>query len=315
MGLSKVGIIGCGFVGATIAFSLMQSSIFHEMVLVDIDRKKAEGEAMDLNHGMSFVKPVKIYAGDYSDLKDAGVVIITAGAGQKPGETRMDLVWKNVEIFKTMIPKITDVVSDAILLVVSNPVDILSWVTWKLSGYPESRVIGSGTVLDSGRLKYLIGDRLGVDPRSVHSFIIGEHGDSEVAAWSSVNVSGIPVDQFCEMRGYQAHEENKKMLAEQVKNSAYEIIDRKGATYYGIAMAVRRICSSIVRGENRILTVSSMQHDYYEADGVYVGMPTIVGANGVERVICIDLNKEEADVFKKSVNTLRSVIKDIEVTL
>lgn len=315
MGLSKVGIIGCGYVGATIAFALMQSSMFQEMVLIDIDKKKAEGEAMDLNHGMSFVKPVKIYAGDYSDLKDAGIVIITAGAGQKPGETRMDLVWKNVGIFKAMIPQITEAVSDAILLVVSNPVDILSWVTWKLSGYPEKRVIGSGTVLDSGRLKYLIGDRLGVDPRSVHSFIIGEHGDSEVAAWSSVNVSGIPVDQFCEMRGFQAHEENKKMLAEQVKNSAYEIIDRKGATYYGIAMAVRRICSSIVRGENRILTVSSMQHDYYEADGVYVGMPTIVGTDGVQKVICIDLNKEEADVFKESVSTLRSVIKEIEVTL
>ena len=315
MGLSKVGIIGCGFVGATIAFSLMQSSMFQEMVLIDIDKKKAEGEAMDLNHGMSFVKPVKIYAGDYSDLKDAGIVIITAGAGQKPGETRMDLVWKNVGIFKQMIPQITEAVSDAILLVVSNPVDILSWVTWKLSGYPEKRVIGSGTVLDSGRLKYLIGDRLGVDPRSVHSFIIGEHGDSEVAAWSSVNVSGIPVDQFCEMRGFQAHEENKKMLAEQVKNSAYEIIDRKGATYYGIAMAVKRICSSIVRGENRILTVSSMQHDYYEADGVYVGMPAIVGTDGVQKVICIDLNKEEADVFKESVHTLRSVIKEIEVTL
>ena len=246
MNLSKVGIIGCGFVGATIAFTLMQHSLFREIVLVDADKDKAEGETMDLNHGIPFARPVKIYAGDYSSLKDAGIIIITAGAGQKPGETRLDLVNKNVSIFKQIIPSITKHVKDAILLVVSNPVDILTWVALKLSGFKENHVFGSGTVLDSGRLRYVIGERLKVDPRNVHSFIIGEHGDSEVTAWSSVNISGVKINQFCEMRGYETNEESKSKLSDMVKNSAYEIIDKKGATYYGIAMAVSRICESIV---------------------------------------------------------------------
>ncbi len=313
MNLSKAGIIGCGFVGATIAFTLMQHSLFREIVLIDTDMDKAEGEAMDLNHGIPFARPVKIYAGGYESLKDAGIIIITAGAGQKPGETRLDLVNKNVSIFKQIIPSITEHVKDAILLVVSNPVDILTWVTLKLSGFKENHVFGSGTVLDSGRLKYVIGERLSVDPRNVHSFIIGEHGDSEVAAWSSVNVSGIPVNQFCEMRGYETNEENKNKLSDMVKNSAYEIIDRKGATYYGIAMAVRRICESIVRDEKSILTVSSMQHHYYEADGVCIGMPSIVGNDGVEQVVCIDLDGHEAKLLKKSVSALNNVISSINI--
>lgn len=311
MNLSKVGIIGCGFVGATIAFTLMQHSLFREMVLIDADEDKAEGEAMDLNHGIPFARPVKIYAGGYPDLQDAGIVIITAGAGQKPGETRLDLVNKNVNIFKQIIPSITEHVKDAILLVVSNPVDILTWVTLKLSGFKENHVFGSGTVLDSGRFKYVIGERLAVDPRNVHAFIIGEHGDSEVAAWSSVNISGTPVNQFCEMRGYKTNDENKSKLSDMVKNSAYEIIDKKGATYYGIAMAVRRICESIVRDEKSILTVSSMQHHYYGADGVCIGMPSVVGKDGVEQVVCIDLNEHEANLLKESVSALNNVINSI----
>ena len=313
MNLSKVGIIGCGFVGATIAFSLMQGSLFREMVLIDVDKDKAEGEAMDLNHGIPFAKPINIYAGDYSDLKDAGIVIITAGAGQKPGETRLDLVNKNVAIFKSMIPSITKYVDDAILLVVSNPVDILTWVTLKLSGFKENHVLGSGTVLDSGRLKYVIGTRLNVDPRSVHSFIIGEHGDSEVTAWSSVNISGVPINQFCEMRNYETNDENKMKLSNMVKDSAYEIIDRKGATYYGISMAVRRICESIVRNEKSILTVSSMQHNYYEADGVCIGMPAVIGNDGIEQVVCLDLDGREAKLFKESINAMKQVIDSISM--
>lgn len=313
MNLSKAGIIGCGFVGASIAFTLMQSSLFREIVLIDVDHKKAEGEAMDLMHGIPFARPVKIYAGDYSDLKDAGVIIITAGANQKPGETRLDLVNKNVNIFRQIIPSITKYTDDAILLVVSNPVDILTWVTLKLSGFKENHVFGSGTVLDSGRLKYVIGEHLSVDPRSVHSFIIGEHGDSEVTAWSSVNVSGIPVNQFCEMRGYETHDENKAKLSNMVKNSAYEIIERKGATYYGIAMAVKRICGSIVHNEKSILTVSSLQHHYYEADGVCIGMPCVVGSDGVEQVVCIDLDGREAELLKQSVKALDEVINSIDI--
>jgi len=313
MNLSKAGIIGCGYVGASITFTLMQTSLFREIVLIDANKDKAEGEAMDLNHGIPFAHPIKIYAGDYKDLEDAGVIIITAGAGQKPGETRIDLVNKNVAIFKQIIPCITRYVQDAILMVVSNPVDILTWVTLKLSGFKENHVLGSGTVLDSGRLKYVIGEHLGVDPRSVHSFIIGEHGDSEVTAWSSVNVSGIPVNQFCEMRGYETHDENRVKLSNMVKNSAYEIIDRKGATYYGIAMAVKRICESIVHNQKSILTVSSMQHRYYEADGVCIGMPAVVGSDGVEQVVCIDLDGREAQLLKKSVSAINDVINSIEL--
>ena len=220
----KVAIIGCGFVGSSSAFALMQSGLFSEMVLIDADVNRAEGEALDISHGLPFAKPMKIYAGSYEDIADAAIVIVTAGAGQKPGETRLDLVKKNVGIFKSIIPEIAKQDFNGILLIVANPVDILTYVAAKLSKLPQGRVFGSGTVLDSARLKYLLGEHLDVDNRSVHAFIIGEHGDSEMAAWSSANVSGIPLNDFCEMRGYFKHEESMKKILEDVKNSAYEII-------------------------------------------------------------------------------------------
>ncbi|MBQ2610814.1 L-lactate dehydrogenase, partial [bacterium] len=198
----KVVMIGCGFVGAACSFAIMQSGLFSEMVLIDADKSKAEGEALDISHGVPFAKPIKIYAGDYDDIKDASLVIITAGANQKPGETRLDLVKKNISIFKSIIPEIKKRDFNGILLIVANPVDILTTVAIKLSGLPENKVIGSGTVLDTARLKYELGNHLNVDSRSVHAFIIGEHGDPEIAAWSSANVSGIPLHKFCEMRGY-----------------------------------------------------------------------------------------------------------------
>ena len=237
----KVVMIGCGFVGAACAFSIMQSGLFSEMVLIDADRAKAEGEALDISHGVPFAKPMKIYAGNYDDIKNASLVIITAGANQKPGETRLDLVKKNISIFKSIIPEIKKRNFNGILLIVANPVDILTTVALKLSGLPENKVIGSGTVLDTARLKYELGNHLNVDSRSVHAFIIGEHGDSEIAAWSSANVSGIPLHKFCEMRGHFNHKDATKRIAENVKNSAYEIIEKKKATYYGVAMAVKRI--------------------------------------------------------------------------
>ena len=203
----KVAVVGCGFVGAACAFSLMQSGLFSEMVLIDSDPAKAEGEALDIGHGVPFAKPIKIYAGDYDDIKNASLIVITAGANQKPGETRLDLVKKNIGIFKSIIPEIKKRNFKGILLIVANPVDILTTVALKLSGFPENRVFGSGTVLDTARLKSELGERLNVDPRSVHAFIIGEHGDSEIAAWSSANVSGIPLRKFCEMRGHFNHDE------------------------------------------------------------------------------------------------------------
>ena len=249
--IQKAAMIGCGAVGATSAFSLMQSGLFSELVLIDANQQKAEGEATDLSHGLPFGRPMKIYAGTYDDLADCYLIIITAGAAQKPDETRIDLVNKNVKIFKSIIPEIVKRNTEGILLVVSNPVDILTYVTLKLSGFPTNRVIGSGTVLDTARLKYLLGEHLQVDSRSIHAFIIGEHGDSELAVWSSANVSGVDLNHFCELRGHYNHMEAMERIYTDVRDSAYEIIEKKGATYYGIAMAVRRICESIIRKSDR----------------------------------------------------------------
>ena len=284
MNIRKAAMIGCGFVGASSAFALMQSGIFSEMVMIDADHAKAEGEAMDLSHGLPFARPVKIYAGDYDDIVDAGIIIITAGANQKPDETRLDLIHKNVEIYKQ--------------------IDILTYTALKLSGFPEHRVIGSGTVLDTARLKYLIGEHLGVDNRSVHAFIIGEHGDSELAAWSNANISGVRLSDFCEMRGHFMHEESENRIYEKVRNSAYEIIERKHATYYGIAMAVKRICECIIRNEQSILPVSSMMHGIYGMKDIVISMPAIVGKDGVENVIPISLDEEEKMQLKRSADIL-----------
>lgn len=305
----KAAIVGCGFVGSASAFALMESSLFSEIVLIDADRNRAEGEALDISHGLPFSKPMQIYAGDYSDIGDAAVIIVTAGAGQKPGETRLDLVKKNVSIFKSIIPQIAEYNKDGILLIVANPVDILTYAAAKLSGFPENRVFGSGTVLDTARLKYLLGEHLGVDSRSIHAFIIGEHGDSEIAAWSSANVSGVPLNSFCEMRGHFQHDEAMRKIAENVKNSAYEIIEKKKATYYGIAMSVKRICEAIVRDEKSILPVSSIQNTE-EISGVALSMPTIVGKNGVEGAVPIKLDEKEMAALKASADTLKEVIAD-----
>ena len=306
----KAAIIGCGFVGSASAFALMESSLFSEIVLIDADKNRAEGEALDISHGLPFSKPMQIYAGDYSDISDASVIIVTAGAGQKPGETRLELVKKNVGIFKSIIPQITQYNKDGILLIVANPVDILTSVAKKLSGFPSNRVFGSGTVLDTARLKYLLGQHLDVDSRTIHAFIIGEHGDSEIAAWSSANVSGVPLNKFCEMRGHFDHDSSMERIAEDVKNSAYLIIEKKKATYYGIAMSVKRICEAIVRDEKSILPVSSIQN-MEGAEGVALSTPVIVGKNGVEGAVPIELNDEERKALKNSADTLKKVLDDV----
>ncbi len=306
----KVAIIGCGFVGSASAFAIMQSGLFSEMVLVDANHAKAEGEALDIGHGLPFAKPMEIYAGDYKDLDDAALIIVTAGAAQKPGETRLDLVKKNVNIFSSIIPQIAAVNQEAILLIVANPVDILTYAALKLSGYPANRVFGSGTVLDTARLKYLIGQHLDVDSRSVHAFVIGEHGDSEMVAWSSANVSGIPLHDFCEMRGHFDHQKAMERLAENVKNSAYEIIEKKNATYYGIAMSVRRICEAIVRDEKSILPVSSLQKGCYGVEGLCLSTPAIVGKNGIEGLVPIQLNEEEKEKLCASAEQLLNVLRE-----
>lgn len=313
--IRKVVMIGCGFVGAACCFSIMQSGLFSEMVLIDADKAKAEGEALDISHGVPFAKPIKIYAGDYDDIKNASLIIISAGANQKPGETRLDLVKKNISIFKSIIPEIKKRDFKGILLIVANPVDILTTVAIKLSELPENRVIGSGTVLDTARLKYELGNHLNVDSRSVHAFIIGEHGDSEIAAWSSANVSGVPLHKFCEMRGYCDHEKNMKKIALDVKNSAYEIIEKKKATYFGVAMAVKRICEAIIRDEKSILPISSMMHGQYGIEGISLSMPAIVGKDGIETHIPIQLNEEEISKLHDSAKTLQDILNQNEISV
>ena len=307
----KAAVIGCGFVGSATAFTLMQSRLFSELVLLDVNMEKADGEAKDIAHGIPFAGQMKIYAGTYDDAADAAIIIITAGANQKPGETRLDLVQKNTAIYQSIIPEIVKRDFGGILLIVSNPVDILTYVALKLSGLPEKRVLGSWTVLDTARLKYALGEHLGVDSRSVHSFIIGEHGDSEIAAWSSTNVSGIPLNEFCEMRGHFNHDAAMDAIAEKVKNSAYEIISKKQATYYGIAMSVKRICECIVRNERSILPVSAMRHGEYGIEDITLSMPAIVGIGGVETHVPIALSEEEAEKLVESAKKLKEVAKGL----
>lgn len=289
----------------------MQSGLFSELILIDADADRAEGEALDISHGTPFARPMKIYAGTYKDISDAAIVIITAGANQKPDETRLDLVNKNTKIMRSIVQEIMKYGCEGILLIVSNPVDILTYEALKISGLPKNRVIGSGTVLDTGRLKSELAEHLGVDSRSIHAFIIGEHGDSEIAAFSSANVSGVPLNDVCEMRGYFHHEAAMREIAQTVKNSAYEIIEKKKATYYGISMAVRRICEAIVRDEKSILSVSVMLDGIYGLKDIVLSMPTIIGAGGAEGQMPITLNQAEQDQLKQSADVLRDVIKNI----
>lgn len=310
--VQKCAIVGCGFVGATTAYTLVQSGLFSEIVLIDIDRRKAEGEAMDIVHCMPFLAPVKIYAGDYSDLSNASIIILTAGANQKPGQTRTDLVKTNVKIFHSIVENVVKYNREGILLVVTNPVDILTYVTWKVSGFPSNRVIGSGTVLDTARLKYLIGQRLGVDARNVHSFIIGEHGDSELAVWSSANISGIDMDTYCAEASSCGDIQNLRGIYDDVKNSAYSIIEAKGATYYAVAQAIKRICTAILRDERSVMPVSAYLDGEYGMSNICMSMPSIVGKEGISKVIEIKLDEKEQRYLEESRKKLAEIIAGLE---
>ena len=304
----KAAIIGCGFVGSASAFALMQSGLFSELVLVDAVHEKAEGEALDISHGLPFARPMDIRAGDYADIADASIVVVTAGANQKPGETRLDLVKKNIAIMKSIMNEIRPLNYQGILLIVANPVDILTQTAIRYSGLPEHRVFGSGTVLDTARLKYLVGEQLEVDSRSVHAYIIGEHGDSEIPAWSCASVGVVPILDIFKMRGYRNPNEVMDAIAEDVKNSAYEIIERKGATYYGVAMSVKRICEAIVRDEKSLLPVSTMLHGRFGIEDVVLSVPAILGRNGVESQVPIRLSEEEQDALRASAKTLKQIV-------
>lgn len=308
----KVAIVGAGQVGATFAFALMMSGLASSIPLIDVVPERAEGHVMDLNHGLSFVQPSKIYVGDYSDCQDANIVVVTAGASQKPGETRLDLVRKNTDIFKSIVPQIVQY-NPRILLIVSNPVDVLTYVALKISDYPMNRVIGSGTVLDSARFRYLLSRHCEVDPRNVHAYIIGEHGDSEVPVWSKVNIAGVSFLQYCPVCQKQCPQDEREEIFNQVKNAAYEIIKRKGATYYAISLALVRIVASILRDENSVLTVSTLVDDYYDISDVCLSVPCVLNRNGISKILKIGLDDAETKKLQNSARVLKSVIKDLHI--
>jgi len=307
----KVVVVGTGGVGATFAFNLMISGLANSIVLIDLAREVAEGHVMDLQHGLSFLPPTQIYVGDFSDCRDADIVVITAGAHMKPGESRFDLVRKNAAIFRELIPQIVQY-NPRILLIVSNPVDVLTYITQKLSEYPMNRIIGSGTVLDTSRFKYLLAQKCRVDPRNVHGYIIGEHGDSEMAAWSQVNIGGVPFDKFLDPHKQQIQSVKDKIF-NQVKNAAYEIIHRKGGTNFAVSLAIMQIVTSILRDENRILTVSTLLHDYYGIHDVCMSIPTILNRNGISRTIKIKLDESEKAKLTSSAKVLEDVFKSLDV--
>ena len=309
---SKVAIVGAGNVGSTFAYSLMISGTAREITLIDRNVKRAEGECMDLNHGASFVSPVKITPAGYEGCKDADIVVITAGARQNPGETRLDLVRKNTDIFKDIIPRITKHSKDAILLIVTNPMDILTYVTLKVSGLPKARVLGSGTVLDTSRFRYLLSDNCKVDARNVHAYIIGEHGDSELPVWSLADIGGMLLDKYCPLCDRQCGSKGKPDgLFEEVKDAAYKIIAAKGSTYYAIGMALVRITQAILRDENSVLPVSTLIEGYYGINDVCLSIPSIVNAGGVRNFLRLDLSAEEQKKFKDSAETLKKVLKSV----
>lgn len=307
--MRKCGIIGTGNVGAASAYTLAVSGLFSEVLLLDADMHRAEGEAADIAHGAALRRPCRVHAGGYADFADCGLVILAAGTNQRPGETREALLGRNRAILQSILEQLTAVNRDAVLLVVSNPVDVLTGYTLELSGFPAERVIGSGTVLDTARIKCLLGEKLGVDSRNVHAFMLGEHGDSEVAVWSSANISGADLDDFCLAAGIADPESMLASLAREVTHAAYDIIERKGATYYGIAMAVRRIAEAIIRDEHAVLPVSTLARGAYGIEGVCLGLPAVVGRSGVSRVLDLPLSRDETERLLASAHKLKTLME------
>lgn len=309
--VNRVALIGTGFVGSSYAFAMLNQGVSEELVLIDLNKEKSEGDAMDLNHGLPFApSPTKIWFGDYSDCKDADVVVICAGANQKPGETRLDLVEKNTRIFKGIVDQVMGNGFDGIFVVATNPVDILTYVVWKFSGLPRERVIGSGTILDTARFRYLLGDYFNVDTRNVHAYIVGEHGDTELPVWSHADIAGLPIASWAEKK-QDFRQEDLDELFLNVRDAAYHIIERKGATYYGIAMGLVRLTKAILQNQNAVLTVSAYLDNEYGHGDIYIGVPAVVNRSGIREVVEINLNKEEQEKFDHSVNVLKKTLGSI----
>lgn len=312
----KIAIIGAGSVGSTLAYTLMLGRIVTEIVIIDQNEQKAQGEAMDLNHGLSFVDSTNIYAGDYRATKDAKIIVITAGAAQKTGETRIDLLNRNIIILKKIIDNIVQYNKSAVLLVVTNPVDILSYATFRFSSFPSHRVIGSGTVLDTSRLKFLISKYCQINPKNVHAYVIGEHGDSEFPLWSHALIGGSPIQDFCkECSGCDncIKKTNLDRFLEETKSAAYKIIEKKGTSCYATALAIRSIVHSILRNECSILCTSNLINGYYGVNNVYLGTPAVINRIGVRNLITLRLSTKEKKYFIRSADKLKQLIKRVNL--
>lgn len=301
---TRIVVIGIGYVGSTTAYTLLLRQRMDELVLIDANKNKAIGDALDMNHGMPFMGRAKVWAGTYEDCAEADIIIITAGAAQKPGESRIDLLKRNVSIFQSIADEVLKYNSDGILLIASNPVDVMSYFTWKKSGWPAKRIVGSGTLLDSSRFRYLIGEKLSIDPRSVHAHIIGEHGDSELPLWSLANIAGTDII---------LSEEEKQEIFINTRDAAYKIIETKGATYYAIALALDRIVTAILKNEASVLNVSTMLNNYHGVSDVYLGVPCVVDRGGIREVLTVQINDHEKQLLHQSANKLKGLIQSISV--
>lgn len=302
----KVVLVGCGMVGMSYAYAMLNQNTCDELVLIDVNRERAIGEAMDLNHGLAFSSShMRIWAGDYHDCKDADIVVICAGVAQKPGESRRELLQRNTVVFKSIIDPITESGFNGIFLVATNPVDVMTQITCDLSGFNPRRVIGSGTALDSARLRYLLGNYIHADPRSVHAYVIGEHGDSEFIPWSNAMLSTKPILEFFEESNGTLSKDELVKIEEDVRTAAYKIIEAKRATYYGIGMSLTRITKAILGDESSVLTVSANLRGEYGQTGVFVGVPCLINKNGIQKIIEISLTDEEKKKFDASCDALR----------
>ena len=300
----RIVVIGVGAVGSTTAYTLLLRQRMDELVLIDANKEKAIGDALDMNHGLAFLGKANVWAGSYEDCAEADIIIITAGVAQKSGESRVDLLKRNVAVFENITNQVLQFNKDGILLIASNPVDIMSYFTWKKSGWPWQRVIGSGTLLDTARFRYLIGEKLSIDARSVHAHIIGEHGDSELPVWSHANLAGSSIE---------LGEEDKENIFHNTRNAAYRIIEAKGATYYAIALALDRICTAILKNEASVLNVSTLLNNYHGISDVYLGVPSIVDRSGVREVLKLNLNEKEKQLLHKSGNKIKALIGSISM--
>ncbi|PTM21455.1 L-lactate dehydrogenase [Lactobacillus sp. PFC-70] len=304
----KVILVGDGAVGSAFAYSMVNQGLAEEFGIIDVVKERTEGDALDLEDAQVFTAPKNIYSADYADCKDADVVVITAGAAQKPGETRLDLVNKNLKIFSMIIKPIVDSGFDGIFVIAANPVDILTYATWKFSGFPKEKVIGSGTSLDTSRLRVALAKKFNVDPRNVDAYIMGEHGDSEFAAFDEATIGGKPLKSIAKEHGVS--DDDLATIEDQTRKKAYEIINRKGATYYGIATCLMRITKAILRDENAVLPVGAALNGEYGLNDIFIGTPAIINANGLAGVIEVPLSAKEQDAMAKSAETLKKVTQD-----